>query len=379
MDIEEIRNDFPVLAGCTYLDSACMSLKPRQVIDKMNEYYIDYPACAGRSMHSLSKKTEDEYDGARKKIARFISAKRDEIVFTRNTTEAINLLVSSLKAKSVISTDKEHNSNLVPWLVYGAERKIVNTNGGFDIGQLEKYLDEGAEVVSVVHASNIDGSVTPIEKITKIAHKAGVKVIIDAAQSVPHMPFSTGDADFICFSGHKMAGPSIGVLYGKKKLLEQMEPYQTGGDTVSETTYTSYKLLKPPEKFEAGLQNYAGAIGLGAAADYLSGIGMKNVQKQSESIIKLIKDNLSGTADVMGTEGSIYSFNVKGMDMHSVALMLSEQKIMVRSGQHCVHSWFNSKGIKGCVRASSYFYNSEQDAEKFCNAIRKLRKMKGNA
>ena len=385
MKTENIRADFPVLKNIVYLDSACMSLKPRQVVEAMDDYYLNYPACSGRSVHKLGRKATEEYSKARRVVARFISAKEGEIIFTKNTTESLNLVAKSLdlNGKTVITSDREHNSNLVPWQLSEAEHKIVQTgeNKSFDFDDFDAKLDKNVKIVSVVHTSNIDGTTMPVKDIAKIAHDNGSLVMIDAAQSAPHMELDVRKlgVDFAAFSGHKMLGPSIGVLFGKKDALEHLNPFMTGGDTVARTTYTTHEFLKPPEKFEAGLQNYAGAIGLAAAISYIEKIGFDAIGKHETAMNKLITESLEGVVDIIGPSwekrSGIFPFNIGKMDPGEAAILLDSQNIAVRSGQHCAHSWFHSRGIKGSVRASLYLYNNEEDCERFIDAVRKISRL----
>ncbi len=389
MNAEKTRKDFPILKDgkVVYFDNACMSLKPVQVVQAMERYYYEFPGCAGRSMHKIGKRTEEEYAKSREKVAKFVNAKHNEIIFTKNTTESINLLSHSIKLGKndvVLTTDKEHNSNLVPW--QGHKHEVIKTNadGMFDMKNFENMLDKNVKLVSVVHTSNIDGVTNPVKEICSMAHDVGANVILDCAQSAPHKEIDVRKlgADFIAFSGHKMLGPSIGVLYGRKDLLEGLPPFMTGGDTVSKTTYRTADFLKPPEKFEAGLQNYAGAIGLAAAIDYLKGAGMKNIEKHETELnnyaTKLISgiDGMSILGPSADKRGGVLSFNVKDMDFHQIALMLNEFNIMVRSGQHCVHSWFDARGIKGSVRASLYLYNTKEEVDRFGDVMKKIAKMR---
>ena len=394
MNIEKIRKDFPILEKeITYMDSACVSLKPRQVVEAINSYYNEVPACAGRSMHRLGTKVNKEIEKSRKAIAKFFNAKSSEIIFTKNTTEGINLVASSLglkKGDKVITTDKEHNSNLLPWQKLakkGIVHEIIKSNkdNTFNLEEFKNKI-KGAKLVSVVHTSNLDGVTFPAKEIIKIAHENNALVMLDAAQSAPHKEIDVKklDADFLACSGHKMLGPSgTGILYGKQHLLENMEPFIVGGDTVSETTYTTAEFEKPPEKFEAGLQDYAGIIGLGEAVNYLKKIGMKNIGNHEQRLNKRITDELLkiegvsiiGPADSAKRSG-IISFNVKGCDHHEIALMLDKSaNIMVRSGAHCVHSWFNAHNMKGSVRASVYIYNTEEECDIFIEQLKKIIKI----
>ena len=402
MDIRKIRQDFPILqegAGkkpVVYFDTACQSLRPRQVIEAINEYYLKNSACSGRSMHRLAAEVTRGVDQSRTLLAKFFNAARkEEIVFTRNTTEGINLVASSLGLKagdSVLISDKEHNSNLIPWQVLakkqGVAVKIVpsKADNTFDLAAYEALLDQTVRLVALGSTSNLDGVSLPAAEIVKKAHQNGSLVLFDAAQTAPHHAINVKalDVDFMALSGHKMLGPSgMGILYGKHALLERMEPFLVGGDTVASSTYTACEFLPPPEKFEAGLQDYAGIFGLGAAAKYLQGVGFDAIQKQesllNECISNEIRDlpglKLIGPADPR-LRGGVITFYIEGIDSHRIALMLDQMAgIMVRSGQHCVHSWFNSRQIKGSVRASVYFYNTLEEAELLVNNLKKIRKV----
>lgn len=377
-----------------YFDSACMSLKPDQVIESMNSYYYEHPACAGRSSHKLGELTTAKIKEARRLVAGFINANEKEIVFTRNTTEGINLLANSLDLKAgdlVLTTDKEHNSNLIPWQVLvrkkGIRHEIVKSNddGTFD---LERYKDlaRGARLVSMVHTSNLDGTTLPAKEIIRIAHASGALVFLDAAQSAPHQKIDVKDldVDFLAFSGHKMLGPTgTGIFYAKQALLEELEPFMVGGDTVEYSTYDGYKMLKAPEKFEAGLQDYAGIIGLGEAVRYLESVGFDGIREHeymlnkyiTEELAKLPQVKLIGPADPALRSG-IISFHIDGADMHQVAIMLDEMSgIMIRSGQHCVHSWFNDRKIRNAARVSLYIHNTMAEAEEFMATLSKIVKI----
>lgn len=402
MDIQRIRQDFPLLQEkqkrkpVIYLDSACQSLRPQVVLDAITTYYSELSACSGRSMHHLAAGVTHGVDEARQKIARFLNAsKKEEIVFTRNTTEGINLVAFSLGLKTgdaVLISDKEHNSNLIPWQVLakrtGIKIKIVRSTPDnlFDFSAFEQNLTADVKLVSIGSTSNLDGVSFPFSEIIKFAHKKGALVLLDAAQTAPHQPLNVKqlDVDFLALSGHKMLGPSgTGVLYGKYALLEKLEPFLVGGDTVSSSTYETCEFLPPPEKFEAGLQDYAGIIGLGAAVQYLQKIGFDAIQKQEHHLNRIITDgiknipeiNFRGPAD-SEKRGSVTSFYFQGIDSHRIALMLDQMAgITVRSGQHCVHSWFHAHQIKGSVRVSTYFYNTVEEAELFIENLRKIRKV----
>ncbi|MCX6815015.1 MAG: cysteine desulfurase [Candidatus Aenigmarchaeota archaeon] len=399
MDVKRIREDFPVLEnskGIVYFDNACMSLKPRQVIQAMLEYYERYTACVGRSNHRLGKIATEKYNEARKAIAKFVGAKKpEEIVFTRNTTEGINLVANSLDLKKgdiVLASDREHNSNLIPWQLLkerkGIEHRIVRSREDctFDMEEFKKSMSRQVKLVTMVWTSNIDGYKLPVWEIIKTAHDFGALVLLDGAQAVPHSKTDVRrmDADFLAFSGHKMLGPTgTGILYGKYELLERLEPFMVGGDTVERTTYETHKFLNPPEKFEAGLQDYAGMIGLGEAARYLERIGMENIEKHEVMLNKLISERISQIPNLqmVGIQnpelrGGIISFNIRGMKYHDISLMLDHNHgILIRSGQHCCHSWFNARGIEGSARASLYLYNTQEEAELFAEAVQKIAKL----
>jgi cysteine desulfurase/selenocysteine lyase len=386
MNAEKLRKDFACLEQKpkpVYMDSACQSLRPNVVIEKMNEYYNKYPACAGRSWHDWGQKVGEEIKKARSTAQKFFSAKNpEEIIFTRNTTEGINLIANclDLKNKKVIITDKEHNSNLLPW------QKLAKTGVKFetvpfgDAAALAKKIS-GAGLVSMTMTSNVDGTSIPAKEIIDIAHKNGALVLLDAAQSAPHSEINVKklDIDFLACSGHKMLGPSgTGILYGKKELLDKMPPFLVGGDTVKDTTYTTSEFAQSPEKFEAGLQNYAGIMGLGAAMEYLQKVGLNEIHKHEIALNKKITDAVGDKVQLIGPKeaekrSGIFSFNIKNMDPHTASMMINKSHyIMLRSGMHCVHSWFHANKLPGSCRASLYLYNNEEDCDTFIDAIKKI-------
>lgn len=379
MNVEKIREDFPIVKKAIYLDSACMTLKPRQVIDKINEYYNEYPACSGRSSHKLGKKVEQEVDGARNIVKKFIGAKNSkEIIFTKNATESINLLANSFDFNKVLLTDREHNSNLIPWQKF-KKYGILKSNLDMTFS-LERFSEvvKNYDLISFVASSNIDGYTLPIKEIIKIAHDAGAKVHLDAAQLVPHQEINVKklDVDFMSFSGHKMLGPtSTGVFYAKENLLEGMKQFIIGGETVANSTYQDYVMEKLPNKFEAGLQNYAGIVGLGAAANYLSKIGLDNIKEHEIKLVKAVNTEGLKLVGYKGPRG-VLNFNVPGVNYHDVAGILDASKnIMIRSGQHCVHSWFNAQNIQGSARASFYLYNTLEEVKILNEELDKIKKL----
>lgn len=398
MDIEEIRRDFPFLRKrfddrpVRYLDSACVTLTPRQVIAAMDHYYSEMGSCGGRSVHRFGTEVTRKCEGVREKIRRYIgAADRNEIVFTKNTTEAINLVANTFDLKKndmVMTTDKEHNSNFIVWQDQREKRGIEyrplesRSDNTFDLEQFEETMCDRVKLVSVYHTSNLDGSTLPIREITKIAHEHDAAVLVDAAQGAGHEEIDVRklDIDLMAFSSHKMLGPSLGVLYGKREILESLPPFIVGGGSVVDSDHVGYRMADIPGKFEGGLQNYAAIMGVGAAIDYLERIGRRKTKKHEVRLNEYVTDELKdderisiiGPASASG-RGGIFSFNIGTMNPHDVALYLDNYaNILVRSGMHCVHSWFNGRGIKGSIRASFYLYNNIEDAEVFVEAINRL-------
>ena len=407
IDFNELRKDFTVLERkinekpIIYFDNACMSLRPKQVIKKMNEYYNKFPGCAGRSNHTISEEVNKAVNEARENIAKFFSAKAEAVVFTKNCTEAINLVANAFPFENgdvVLTTDKEHNSNLIPWLKLQKEWKIKHDiiesgpKNEFSVDNLISKLNEHkgkVKLVSVVYTSNLDGVTNPVKDIIRICHKHKVKVLLDCAQAALHHEINIKklDADFIAVSAHKIIGPNgIGALISTKENLEMLNQFMVGGETVTDSSYESYTPEKIPEKFEAGLQNYPGIIGFGAATKYLENITVKNIQKQ---IVKLneiatsVISEISGI-EILGPKGAdkrsgVISFVIKDKQVHEVSLLLNNTyNIMVRSGAHCVHSWFNKDKNKesvfkdGTVRASFSFYNTEEEVQQFVQAVKEI-------
>ena len=393
MDVSKLRKDFPILNSDDspiYFDSACMTLRPSQVIDAVIEYYTDYPACGGRSVHKLSWQVTENFEMARDSLRRFLGAEKpSEIVFTKNATEGMNIVASGLnlgKGDKVLTSDKEHNANVVPWhhlaKYQGINYEVLpaRDNYYFDTELLKEKLTSDTKLFSFVHTSNLDGYTNPAKEIIEICHDKNVKVMMDAAQSVPHQDVNVVDldVDFAAISAHKFCGPSgMGALYGKYDELSSLIPPFVGGSTVVNSTYNDYKLLPPPSCFEPGLQDYAGAIGSGVAADYITKIGRKNIYEHEIKLNTLMTERLKNVdgIDVVGPpnpkeRGGIMSFNLEGWDPTEIAMHLDEEyNIAIRSGMHCVHSWFNSRGIDGTARSSVYFYNTEDEVKRFTDSI----------
>ncbi len=402
MDVEKIRRDFPVLQReikgkpLRYMDSACMSLKPRQVIDALVEYYRNFPACAGRSGHRLSHEVEESRNKARKSIKEFIGAKREEeVIFTRNTTEGLNLVTRSLSLGQddvVLTTDREHNSILVPCQMLtkrnGVKHVVVRSSEDytFNLEAFREALNQDVKLVSFVWSSNLDGYTLPAREIVKEAHDNGSLVLLDAAQTAPHHELNVNKlrVDFLALSGHKMLGPTgTGVLFVREDHYDTLEPFMVGGGTVEWSKYEDHKLLPYYEAFEAGLQNYAGELGLAAAARYLRSVGIKNVERHEQELTQHLHEGLSQIegVSIIGVEdanlrGGITSFMVKGVMYHDVAMILNRNyNLMVRSGQHCVHSWFTANNIEGSVRASLYLYNNRDEVDTLVEAVETIAKL----
>ena len=407
VDWAKIRNDFPALERkingrpVVYLDSACMAMKPRQVIDAMNEYYEKYPACGGRSIHTFGKEASEAYSAARGKFAKFLNAaQEEECIWTRNATESINIVASSVKLprdSKLITTSLEHHSGSLPFVERakrdGLKIEIVKAknDGTFDIEDWKQAIDNNTSLISVVHTSNVTGTVAPMKEIVEIAHDRGALVMSDDAQFAPHHPLDVQDldVDFSAISVHKMCGPTgMGVLYGKLEHLESMNMALYGGDTVSDVRFKDGKIipeyLPPPEKFEAGLQNYAGAIGAAAATEYLQSIGMKEIERHERSLLdvalKKMLDmehvHILGTDDISIKTGLV-TFSVDTVpSAHDVATFLNDEfNVMVRSGWHCVGPFHYQMGIdpkKGTARASFYLYNNMDDAKAFLDGLEAL-------
>ncbi|MGQ4912053.1 MAG: aminotransferase class V-fold PLP-dependent enzyme [Candidatus Thorarchaeota archaeon] len=407
VDWMRIRNDFPALERrinnrpVVYLDSACMAMKPRQVIDAMNEYYEQFPACGGRSIHRFGEEASNAYAAARGKFAKFINASQpEECIWTRNATESLNIVASSVdlpKGSKIITTSLEHHSGSLPFVERakrdGLKIEVVKAkpDGTFDIEDWKAAIDRHTGLVSIVHSSNVTGTVAPIKEITEIAHDRGALVMSDDAQFAPHHPLDVQDfdVDFSAISVHKMCGPTgMGVLYGKMDHLKSMNMCLYGGDTVSDVRFENGVILPeylpPPEKFEAGLQNYAGAIGSGAAADYLLSIGMKEIEKHERGLLdyalKHLLDmehvHILGTHDINIKTGLV-TFSVDTVDSaHDVAGFLNDEfNVMIRSGWHCVGPFHYQMGIdpkKGTARASFYLYNNLDDVKTFLQGLEAL-------
>ena len=407
MDVKRIRDDFPILKRevnghpLIYFDNAATSQKPVQVISAITDFYENHNANVGRAFHTLSQEATELQLNARKKVAHFINAQDSaEIIFVRGTTEAINLVAYSLglhslkKGDEVLLSTMEHHSNIVPWNIVaklkGLTLKYVNINsdGSINYQDFETKLSSKTKVVSLTHVSNVTGAVNDIKKITKTVHDFGALMMVDGAQSVPHLPVDVRklDIDFLAFSGHKMLGPTgIGVLYGKAVVLERMEPFQGGGSMISDVSMDTEQALcnitynLSPTKFEAGTPDISGAIGFGAAVEYLQALGMEKVQNQEqllaryalEKIGELSKVTVYGHRSETQSSG-IIAFNVEGFSSHDVSLFMDSQGIEIRSGFHCAQPLHQIFKLQSSARASFYIYNTLEEIDNFVNALRQI-------
>jgi cysteine desulfurase / selenocysteine lyase len=399
MRLDAARAEFPALVPRdgrdppVYLDSACMSLVPRPVLDAMEEYYREFPGCAGRSVHRFSEEVGRRYEAARARFARFLGRSDPSgVVFVRNATEAINLVGQGLdwqRGERVLVTDREHNSNLVVWQRLGTERGVrlstlpLPDDGSFDGDALDRELAAGVRLVSVFHTSNLDGRSLPIREITERAHDRGALVLFDGCQAAPHrtVDLDRWGVDFYAVSAHKMLGPTgIGVLAAAPGPLGRLRPLTLGGETVEWTTLTEHALRPPPHRFEAGLQNYAGVIGAHAALDYLDRLGLEAIEARQRELNETVTRALAAERRVhligppaARARPSIFAFTLDGIDPHDAAIFLDEAyDVMVRSGMHCVHSFYERRGLAGNVRASFYLYNDRHDAQSLVRGVEEL-------
>lgn len=388
MNIQKIRKDFPIIDEITYLDNACMTLKPDSVINAVNEYYESYPICGGgRSQNELAEKLDRKIRESRTMVKEMINARNtDEIIFTQNTSEAINMIARGLnfnKGETVLTTDKEHNSNLAPWITLEEEEGIdykqipFKKDGTLNIEKLKEEMNENVKLVSMVHTSNLDGTTIQAKEVSKIVKENGSYFHLDAAQSVPHRPIDVRDldVDFLTFSVHKMLGPTgVGVLYSKKELLKELSPLLVGGGNVKDSTYNSINLHEPPKQFECGLQNYAGLCGVKEALEYVKEIGLNEIKSHEEKLNSLITKEIGEKVEIIGPNNpkkrsGIFTFWTQKSNSYDISSKLDSQKIITRPGQHCVYSWYNSHSIKGGVRISFYIYNTEEEVMKTVEAI----------
>lgn len=392
-NVDKIREDFPILkTGVIYLDSAASSLTPKVVLDKMLEYYLEYRSNIERGLYEFSQKASEEYEITRETVAKFLGAKSsDEIVFVKNTTEAINIVAHSLSFKKkdkIVTTLIEHHSNLLPWIRckerYGAKVELIkpNVEGLFDLSDFEKAIDDKTKIVAITHVSNVLGVITPVKEVAEIAHEHGALMLIDGAQSTPHMKINVRSlgCDFFAFSGHKMCGPTgSGGLYIREELIKTLNPMYVGGGTVELVELDRFKLKDDPSKFETGTPPIAEVIGLKAAVEYLTSIGIEKIEHYEKKLSERIYEGLMKIpkVEVYGPEPKfklgVTSFNIANLSPHDVALILdSTAKIAVRSGMHCAQPLVRHILGKpqGTVRVSTYLYNKVEEIEKFLSVVR---------
>ncbi|CBW28006.1 putative selenocysteine lyase [Halobacteriovorax marinus SJ] len=396
-DPMKIREDFPVYKNnkeFLYFDNACTSLRPQQVISAMNEYYEEHPSCHNRALHLFGVKTTKKYEDSRKTIAKFINAQSErEIVFTRNTTEAINIIAKGINwqvGDRILTTEMEHNSNLLPWQFLtkekGVELNHISLNKDFDIN-LEDFERELSEkkyrLVSLHHTSNVTGSSLSVAPLVRMAKKYGALVLLDCAQAMTTSKIDVQelDVDFIAFSFHKCFGPSgVGALFGKESILSSLTPMLYGGETVIDSTYDSCTFSDIPFRFEAGLQNYSGVIGTKACIEYIESIGIQNIKSHLTHLNSILTEFLLSEERVQiigprdaNLRGGIINFSVEGLDLGQISLVLDKShRIMVRSGVHCCHSWYHEKELKPSLRVSLGPYNTEDEVLKFIEVIKPI-------
>ena len=399
LDVNRIREDFPVLSKEVYrkplvwLDSAATSQKPRPVIQALVDYYEGYNANVHRGVHALSMESTARFEEARQKVASFIKADSPEtIIWTRNTTEGINLVANTWaqdhvkEGDEIVLTPMEHHSNLVPWQRVARDKGAVlrfltmAEDGTLDLSDVDSIITPRTKLLAVTHESNSLGTINPVKELTERARAVGANVLLDGAQSVPHMPVDVSDldCDFLAFSGHKMLGPTgIGALYVKRDVLEEMEPFLTGGEMVLEVTYEDASWNDLPMRFEAGTPNIADAIGLGAAVDYLEALGMDNVREHEIQITgyalsrfkELEEIDVFGPMDAQ-RRGGIISFHTADVHPHDLGTVLDREGIAIRTGHHCTMPLVRSLGVAATARASFYIYNTEEEVDKLVDALK---------
>ena len=414
LDTKKIIGDFPIFQnqpGLVYLDSTATSLKPKPVIEKINEYYQKYSANIFRGVYPISEKATLEYEKTREKVASLINGQPQEIVFTRNTTESINLVAYSLGRKIIEKNDEiattimEHHSNFVPWqmlaLEAGAVFKVINLaddgrlnifykdKSGKEKIKLDRVITKKTKILALTYISNVLGTVNPIKEIVKEARKINPKIIIvvDAAQAAPHLKIDVKDlgCDFLAFSSHKMLGPTgVGVLWGRLELLKEMYPFNFGGEMISEVFVDKTIFKDPPHKFEAGTPSIAEVIGLGAAVDYLQSIGLDKIEDHEKKLVRYayekLKNEFGKNIKILGEENiksraGILAFDFFGIHPHDVASVLAESGVCIRSGHHCASPLHQTLGFSASCRASFYLYNDKEDVEKLVDGLGKALKI----
>lgn len=407
LDVYKIRQDFPILKRSlkngkklVYLDNAATTQKPMQVINAICKYYSEYNSNIHRAVYQIAEEATEEYEKTRDSIYKFINARHpEEIIFTRNTTESINLIAHSWgknnirKGNKIILTDYEHHSNIVPWQMLcdakGARINYMDTddNGYLNLESLSNYLDDKGKtkLISLSHMSNVLGTIYPVKEIIKIAHEKSIPVVLDGAQSVPHMETDVQDTDcdFLAFSAHKMLGPTgVGILYVKKEILESMPPFITGGDMIKEVHKNNTVFNDLPYRFEGGTPNIADVIGFNASIEYLNGIGMENIREHETDLIKYLYDSIKDIKnikiygpEIIKDRGGLVSFNIDGVHPHDCATILNDFGVAIRSGHHCAQVLMEKLDIVASSRASLYIYNTKEEVDIFVDALNDVRRV----
>jgi cysteine desulfurase / selenocysteine lyase len=403
LDVAAIRQDFPILEEIengqkvAYLDNGATSLRPEPVVNAMLDYYHKYNANIHRGVYRWCEEATRGYEGAHRKVARFINANPREVIFTRNTTEGLNLVAYSWgranvrEGDEIVSTVIEHHSNLVPWQILAAEKNAklrfipMTQDGQLDLSDLDTIINEKTKLVAFTHMSNVVGTITPVEKIVKRAREVGAVVVLDGAQSAPHMKVDVAalGCDFYAFSGHKMLGPTgVGVLWGRKELLEEMPPFMTGGDMIRDVSLARSTWNDLPWKFEAGTPSIAEGIGLGAAVDYLSNLGMDKIRQHEIELTTYALEQMVNIPDLTiygpkeaQARGGIISFNLGDVHPHDLATLLDRESIAVRAGHHCCQPLIELLNATATTRASFYIYNTPEEVDRLVQALHKARKV----
>lgn len=403
-DVEKVRADFPILEETVYgkrlvyLDNGATSQRPRRVVEKMNEYYLRYNSNVHRGVHFLSNKCTDANEEARETVRHFINAASDkEVIFTRGTTESINLVAFSFgeafigEGDEIVVTEMEHHANIVPWQMLcqrkGAVLKVIpfKDNGELDLSKLDELLTDRVKLVGVAYVSNVLGTVNPVDEIIRRAHAVGAKVLVDGAQAIQHIPVDVQalDCDFFVFSGHKIYGPTgVGVLYGKEALLNEMPPWQGGGEMIKEVRFEKTTYNELPFKFEAGTPDFIGVIGLGEAIKYVEGIGLQEMADYEHDLLQYAMTRMREIPGMRffgeaAAKSSVISFALGDLHHSDVGILLDKLGIAVRTGQLCAEPTMQHFGVTGMVRASLGMYNTREEIDMFCDGLRKVAKMFG--
>ena len=401
LDIDKIRAEYPILEReidgrkLVYLDNAATSQTPRRVVEAIDSMYYRHKANVHRGVHTISQEATDLVEATREKVREYINADSiQEIIFTRGTTESVNLVASSFgdmlyNGDEIILTTMEHHSNIVPWQLIGRRKRIrirvvpINDRGELDLGAYEDMFTDATRFVSIAHVSNVLGTINPVKEMIEIAHKHGVPVLVDGAQAIPHMHVDVKelDCDFYAFSSHKMYGPvGVGVLYGKQHWLNTMAPYQGGGEMIGNVTFERTTFAELPFKFEAGTPDYVGVAALGAAIDYLKDLGIDNIaayehqllEEATHCLLEIDGMRIFGTAS---RKGAVISFLVKDISSYDMGLLLDKLGIAVRTGHHCAQPLMQRYGVQGMVRASFALYNTLDEVHRFIDAVKRVAAM----